>query len=71
MHEDWVRRVFAPQLEAHPARSARRRLLTAALGAVTDVHTWELLRLRSRLSRRETEAALRELCAGLLGGARG
>lgn len=70
MHEDWVRRVFAPQLEAHPARSARRRRLTAALGAVTDVHTWELLRRRSGLSRRETETALRELCAGLLGGAR-
>jgi AcrR family transcriptional regulator len=66
LHEDWVRRVFAPQLAAHPARSALRRRLAAALGAVTDVHTWEMLRRRSGLSRDETETALRELCAGVL-----
>lgn len=70
LHEEWVRQVFAPQLAAHPARSARRRRLTAALGAVTDVHTWELLRRRSGLSRGETEIALRELCAGVLRGGR-
>lgn len=68
LHEQWVRVVFAPQLAGYPARSARRRRLTAALGAVTDVHTWEMLRGRSGLSRIETEGALRELCAGVLGG---
>lgn len=66
MHEQWVRLVFAPQLAVHPVRSARRRRLTAALGAVTDVHVWEMLRRRSGLSRGEVETALRELCAGVL-----
>jgi AcrR family transcriptional regulator len=65
LHEDWVRRAFAPQLAALPAGPARRRAL-AALAAATDVHVWDLLRRRSGLSRRDAEAAVRDLCSGAL-----
>lgn len=66
LHEAWVRDVFAPNLAALGGGRAVRRRRLAQLAAVTDVHTWELLRHRAGLDRRQTELAIRELCAGIL-----
>lgn len=66
MHEDWVRGVFGEPVRALGLSAPERRRRIAALSAATDVHTWDILRHRSGLSRRDTEAALRTMCAALL-----
>lgn len=66
MHEDWVRGVFGEPVRALGLDAPERRQRMAALSAATDVHTWHILRRRSGLTRRDTEAALRTMCAALL-----
>jgi AcrR family transcriptional regulator len=58
-HRAWVERVFAHRLGDLPAQQRKRR--TAELVAVTDLHTWRILRRDLGLSRDETEAAVRDL----------
>jgi AcrR family transcriptional regulator len=65
-HAQWCERVFAPALAGRRGAERARRL--AQLVAVTDVLTWKLLRRDRRLSRRQTELALRELIEPLMGG---
>jgi AcrR family transcriptional regulator len=64
MHRDWCARVFEPALERLRGADRERRL--AQLVAVCDVQTWKLLRHDSRLTRRQTEAALVELLQPLM-----
>jgi AcrR family transcriptional regulator len=56
LHAAWCERVFAPA-------NARRH---AQVIAVTDVYAWKLLRRDRRLSRKETELAMRELIEGVI-----
>lgn len=65
-HRDWCEAVFAAELEGLSTADRARRL--AALVAVCDVYTWQLLRRVSGLSRPETERAMRELVGALTGG---
>ena len=66
LHVTWCERFFASALARRRGRE-RRRLL-AQLVAVCDVYTWELLRRRRGLGRRETELALIELLDPLVNG---
>ena len=68
LHRDWVRRVFAPTLNALPR--AERDLRLAQLVALCDVYTWKLLRRDQRLSRHRTERAMAEMIGTLLAGGR-
>lgn len=65
-HRRWCARVFAPALDR--CTGAERQRLLAQLVAVCDVYTWKLLRRDSRLSRRQTGLAIRELLDNRLGG---
>jgi AcrR family transcriptional regulator len=65
LHHEWVERVFAPQLERRSG--ANRRRLYAQLVAATDVYTWKLLRKDLRLGLSQTERAIGELVARLVG----
>jgi AcrR family transcriptional regulator len=65
-HARWCQDTFAPTLASLDGAERRRRL--AELVAVTDVAVWRLL--RDRLSRGQTETALRELMAPLVEGRR-
>lgn len=65
-HAAWCERVFAPALADLTDPDRSRRL--AQLIAITDVYFWKLLRRDRGLSRSETELALRELIAPLMGG---
>lgn len=67
LHDAWAGRVFGEALASLGLPAAERRRRLAALCAATDVHAWDVLRHRCGLSRRDTEAALRTTCAGLLG----
>lgn len=62
-HRAWVERIFAPLLEGLGPAERRRRV--AALGALTDVYTWRLL--RRDLSRADTERTLVALIRTLEG----
>jgi hypothetical protein len=64
MHRDWVRTVFAPQLDARPA--ADRGALTDLLVVATDVYTWKLLRRDRRLDRATAEQRVRDMITALL-----
>src|SRR5918997_3185546 len=64
-HHEWVERTFAPLL-AEREGAARRRLL-AELIAICDVYFWKLLRRDLRLSREQTELALKETILSLKG----
>ncbi len=64
VHEDWVLRTFAPQLE-HLDPSVRRRRL-AQLVATCDVYVWKVLRRDLDLDTDQVEAALVELLERLL-----
>lgn len=66
LHTAWVDGVFGGPLGPLGLPAAERRRRLAALNAATDVHAWNVLRRRCGLSRRDTEAALRATCAGLL-----
>jgi AcrR family transcriptional regulator len=68
-HRAWVAGVFAPWLGPLPPPARERRL--AALIVITDVYTWKLLRRDMGLAPAEVAALLREMAAGLLGGAAG
>jgi AcrR family transcriptional regulator len=59
LHREWVGKVFAADLGAL-GRSQRSRRL-ALLTTVTDVYVWQLLRRRHGLSRKATEASIRDL----------
>jgi AcrR family transcriptional regulator len=65
-HARWCERVFAAALGGLGGAERDRRL--AMLIAVTDVHTWRLLRRDRGLTRRQTETALRELLEPVTGG---
>jgi AcrR family transcriptional regulator len=59
LHEEWVEEVFGPDLGA--LDTAERRLRSAVLASLTDVHVWALLRRRQGLGRVATEAAILDL----------
>jgi AcrR family transcriptional regulator len=59
VHREWVREIFAGDLEPLGRSEGERRL--ALLATVTDVYVWQLLRRRHGLGRRATEAAIRDL----------
>ena len=65
LHYEWVERTFAPLL-AERTGTARRRL-SAELIAICDVYFWKLLRRDLRLSREQTELALKEMILALKG----
>lgn len=56
VHYDWIEYAFGPWLDGldEPARARRR----AALIALCDVHTWQLLSHDLRLARSEVQATL-------------
>ncbi len=58
-HRRWCETVFAATLE--PLTDGARDRRCAQLIAICDVRTWEVLRIRMGLSRRETHCALREM----------
>jgi AcrR family transcriptional regulator len=65
-HRDWCEAVFADAL-ANLTRADRKRRL-AQLVSICDLRTWEALRLRSGLSRAQTQRALREMLEPLTKG---
>jgi AcrR family transcriptional regulator len=64
MHRDWVRTVFAPQLDAQPA--ADREALTDLLVVATDVYTWKLLRRDRKLEQAVAEQRVLDMINALL-----
>lgn len=64
LHRDWVRTVFAPQLDAR--QKADREVLTDLLVVATDVYTWKLLRRDRKLDRVAAERRVRDMVAALL-----
>jgi AcrR family transcriptional regulator len=67
LHVEWVERTFAPWL---PSLHAARRRRLAQLVALMDVNVWKVLRRDRRLSKVETERAMREMVSALLEGNR-
>lgn len=63
---EWFERQFAPQLARHPG--ARRQRVLNALQVACAIHTWRLLRRDLGLGRDESEATVRRLVTGSLGG---
>ncbi|MFG1929399.1 TetR/AcrR family transcriptional regulator [Mycobacterium sp. NPDC048908] len=63
-HRKWCMEVFSETLAGLPRAERNRRL--AQLIAICDVHTWEVLRIRSGLSTRATKVALTEMLAPLV-----
>ena len=63
-HRRWCETVFAASLE--PLAGADKERRCAQLIAICDVRTWEVLRIRSGLSRQHTQAALREMLEPLI-----
>ena len=63
-HRKWCVEVFSDTLAG--LRRAERDRRLAQLVAICDVHTWEVLRIRSRLSSRATKVALTEMLAPLV-----
>jgi AcrR family transcriptional regulator len=59
IHREWVREIFAADLE--PLGPRERKKCLALLATVTDVYVWRLLRRTHRLDRQATEAAIRTL----------
>lgn len=64
-HGSWVKRTFAPLLDGLTPAAKERRV--AVLIALTDVHTWKVLRRDLGLSRSATEQALVETISNLKG----
>jgi AcrR family transcriptional regulator len=58
-HRHWCETVFAATLARLGGTDRNRRL--AQLIAICDVRSWEVLRIRSGLSDRQTQTALREM----------
>jgi AcrR family transcriptional regulator len=63
-HRRWCETVFAASLE--PLAGADKERRCAQLIAICDVRTWEALRIRSGLSRQQTQAALCEMLEPLI-----
>ncbi len=63
-HREWVRLMFAPQLE-NLRGNARTQLLNILIVAL-DVYVWKLLRRDFALSRSAAEAAVRKIIAGVI-----
>jgi AcrR family transcriptional regulator len=63
-HRKWCTGVFSDTLAGLPRTERNRRL--AQLVAICDVHTWEVLRINSGLSKRATKVALKEMLAPLV-----
>jgi AcrR family transcriptional regulator len=63
-HRKWCTTMFSDALGGLPKSHRDRRL--AQLVAVCDLRTWEVLRINSRLSRRETKLALAEMLGPLV-----
>ena len=63
-HREWCQTMFSDAL-AGLSKSRRDRRL-AQLVAICDLRTWEILRISSRLSQRETKLALSEILAPLV-----
>ena len=63
-HREWCMTVFSDTLAGLPRTHRERRL--AQLVAICDLHTWEVLRIGSGLSRRATKLALSEMLAPLV-----
>ncbi len=63
-HRNWCKTVFSDTLAGLPRTQRDRRL--AQLIAVCDLHTWEVLRIGSGLSRRATKLALCEMLTPLI-----
>lgn len=59
MHHRWVKRTFAPLIDACPRAERRRRV--AALIALTDVYTWKVLRRDAGLSEADCRKVLIQL----------
>lgn len=64
LHREWVRTVFAPQLEQSDDRAALEDLLVVA----TDVYAWKLLRRDAGLSRVRTEERIQTMIRRLVEG---
>lgn len=62
-HRHWCETVFAATLDALSGIQRARRL--AQLVAICDVRTWEMLRVHSGLSRRQTHLALHQMLTPL------
>jgi AcrR family transcriptional regulator len=67
LHRDWVRDVFAPQLDMSPA--TEREAIIDLLVVATDVYTWKLLRRDRDHSRGATEKRIRRLLEAILSSA--
>lgn len=67
MHRDWVREVFAPQLNGRPDA----RALTDLLVVATDLYTWKLLRRDAGHDRTTTEQRMLRLLRAVLPADRG
>ncbi|MEB3982110.1 TetR/AcrR family transcriptional regulator [Mycobacterium sp. 663a-19] len=63
-HKRWCETGFAATLKPLTAAARQRRL--AQLIAICDLGTWEVLRIRMGLSRRQARAALREMLQPLV-----
>jgi AcrR family transcriptional regulator len=63
-HRKWCEQAFSDTLAGLPRAERNRRL--AQLVAICDVHTWEVLRVNSGLSKRATKVALIEMLAPLV-----
>ncbi|OBF39453.1 hypothetical protein A5724_08610 [Mycobacterium sp. ACS1612] len=63
-HRRWCEQAFSDTLAGLPRAERNRRL--AQLVAICDVHTWEVLRINSGLSKRATKVALIEMLAPLV-----
>lgn len=66
IHQDWVERAFAPDLEALGPAERRRR--HGQLVAMTDIFVWKVLRRDVGFGRRRTEEAMTEMVTALLTG---
>lgn len=67
-HRAWVRRCFAPWLDAWDAEAEEITVRTDALVAATDLYVWKLLRLDLGRSREATEAVVDRLVRNVLEG---
>jgi AcrR family transcriptional regulator len=63
-HREWVRQIFAPQLNSR--RGAARTQLFNILIVALDVYVWKLLRRDLALSRSAAQSTVRTIIAGVI-----
>ena len=63
-HREWVRQIFAPQLNSRRG-SARTQLLNILI-VTLDIYVWKLLRRDLALSRSASQTAVRTIVAGVI-----